>query len=231
MKTLSFVSLAVLLLCLGACSKKDNYTPPQLQLTGALLYNTDSIYLEYDRVPYQIYQYGFGKLGPIVQQFTQSGTIDALLFEGEYKFVVPTGQGPFLWPQTGTGAPDSLDITMSGSQQLDIQVMPYYMIRNASIAVSGSNITATCSIEKIITDANAKDIESVTLYINRTQFVSGPNNIGNSGINGSDITDPGSISLSVAVPSLSQDYVFARIGLKIAGVEDMLFSPLVKLQL
>src|SRR6478609_3179419 len=108
MKTLSYFSLIVLLVTVNACSKKDNYSPPQSQLTGALMYQGDSIYLEYNRVPYQLYQYGFGKVGPVEQQFSQSGTISSLLFNGEYKLIIPNGQGPFLWPKTSAGNPDSL---------------------------------------------------------------------------------------------------------------------------
>lgn len=231
MKTISYFSLILLMVAASACSKKDNYDPPKEQINGAILYKGDSIYLEYNRVPYQFYQYGFGKVGPVEQTFTQSGGISAVLFNGSYKFIVPNGQGPFLWPKTGTGAPDSLDVTVSGSQQLNIEVTPYYMVRNASISASGGTVSGTCKIEKIITDANAKDIESVTLYINKTQFVSGANNIASASVAGADITDPNSVNLSVSIPSITpaQNYVFARFGLKIAGVEDMIFSPLFKL--
>lgn len=229
MKTLSYFSLIVLLVAVNACSKKDNYSPPQSQLTGALLYNGDSVYVEYNRVTYQLYQYGFGKLGPIEQQFTQNGILNSLLFDGDYKLIVPNGQGPFLWPKTSGGSPDSVSITMSGNKSIDIDVTPYYMIRNANITAGSGNVSASCKLEKIITDANAKDVESVTLYINKGQFVSGANNIAQASIAGSDITDWNNINLSVAIPSLSQNYVFARIGLKIAGVEDMIFSQLVEL--
>ena len=227
MKTISY-SLILLMVAMASCSKKDNYDPPQSKLTGAILYKGDSIYLEYNRVPYQFYQYGFGKLGPVEQTFTQSGVISSLLLNGSYKFIVPNGQGPFLWPKTSGGGPDSLDVTVNGNQQLNIEVTPYYMIRNANISASGGNAVATCKVEKIINDANAKDIDFVGLYINKTEFVSGANNIANAGKSGADITDLNNISLSVAIPSLTQKYVFARIGLKIAGVEDMIFSPLVQ---
>ena len=226
MKLLSYFIL--LMVAVSACSKKDNYSPPNALLTGAVMYKGDSIYLEYNRVPYQLYQYGYGKVGPVEQQFSQSGTISSLLFNGDYKFIIPNGQGPFLWPKTSAGNPDSLSITMNGNQNLNIEVTPYYMIRNAAISGSGGTVSATCKVEKIITDANAKDIESVVLYINKAQFVSGANNIATAAIAGADITDVNNISLSVAIPSLTQKYVFARIGLKIAGIEDMIFSPLVQ---
>ncbi len=242
MKTISYFSLLLLMVAASACSKKDNYDPPKEQINGAILYKGDSIYLEYNRVPYQFYQYGFGKTGPVEQAFTQSGVISSLLFNGSYKFIVPNGQGPFLWPKTSGGAPDSLDITVNGSQQLNIEVTPYYMIRNANITASGRTITANCKIEKIITDANAKDIEAVVLYVNQSQYVSEANYLqkpripendptGKVAIDGGSITDPNNITLSYTVPPITpaQNYVFARFGLKIAGVEDMIFSPLFRL--
>jgi hypothetical protein len=72
----------------------------------------------------------------------------------------------------------------------------------------------------------------VSLYVNKTQFVSGADNIAIKDMVGTDIADPNNISLTVKVPPIvpKQNYVFARIGLKIAGVEDMIFSPVQKIQ-
>ena len=224
----------ILLACSAAMfsCKKDNYDAPSSTLSGKLVYKGEGFGLEKDQVPFQLYQFGFGKVGPIGASFTQEGTYSAALFDGEYKLIIPNGQGPFLWKQTAAGKPDSLVINLKGSQVLDLEVTPYYMIKGTQIAASGGKVNATFKIEKIITDVNAKDIGDVTLYINKTQFVSGGNNIGTAGIAGSAIADPNNISLTVTIPSITptQNYVFARIGLKIAGVEDRIFSPLVKVQ-
>ena len=111
---------------------------------------------------------------------------------------------------------------------MNIEVTPYYMIRNTQITGGGGNVTATFKLEQIVTGADAKDVENVTLFINKTQFVSGADNIKAAGMDGSSITDPNNISLAVAVPSITptQNYVFARVGVKIVGVEDLLYSPL-----
>lgn len=228
--------IVILFFCTAILScKKDNYEPPTSLLTGRLVYNKgEAIGVEYGQVPYELYQYGFGKVGPIGSTFAPDGTYSQLLFDGEYKFIIPNGQGPFMWKKTASGAPDSLTITMNGNQTLDIEVTPYYLIGGAQFTASGGKVSGSCKIEKIITDpANAKDLEKVTLYINKTQFVSGANNIASSSLNGSAITDPNNIQLSVSVPNIvpAQNYVFARIGIKIAGVEDMLFSPVQKVQL
>lgn len=226
-----YIFFLTLIVATFSC-KKDNYSPPSLTLSGRLVYQGDSIGVERNQVPYELYQYGFGKVGAIASSFTQNGTYASLLFDGNYKFIIPNGQGPFRWKQTAAGTPDSIAITMSGSQTLDIEVTPYYMIRNPQITGSGTNVNATFKVEKIITDANAKDIERVGLYINKTQFVSGGDNIAVTNLAGSAITDVNNISLAVKIPTIvpTQNYVFARIGVKISGVEDMLFSPVQKIQ-
>ncbi|WP_423147202.1 DUF3823 domain-containing protein [Rubrolithibacter danxiaensis] len=228
-----FYILTVLIIAAISC-KKDNYDAPSSTLSGRLVYNGDSIGVEANQVQFQLFQPGFGKIGPISQTFDQDGSYSALLFDGNYKFVIPNGQGPFMWKKTANGAPDSIAINLNGSQNLDIEVTPYYMVRNAQFTGSATNVTGSCQLEKIITDANARDIEKVILYINRTQFVSGGDyNVANAELEGSAIADLNSVSLSVTVPAISpvQNYVFARIGVKIAGVEDMIFSPVSKVQL
>jgi hypothetical protein len=52
-------------------------------------------------------------------------------------------------------------------------------------------------------------------------------------MNGSAITNPDNISLSLDVPDIvpAQNYVFARVGIKISGVEKMIFSPVQKINL
>lgn len=200
------------------------------------MYKGDSINVERNQVPYQLYQYGFGKVGQIGSNttFEQNGSYSQVLYNGDYKLIIPNGQGPFIWKQDASGNPDSLAITLNGNQTVNLDVTPYYMIRNAQISASGGIVTATFKAEKIITDSvMAKDIERVSLYVNKTQFVSGGDNIAVQDMAGSDITDPNNITLSVTVPSItpSQNYIFARVGIKIANVEDMIFSPLQKIPL
>lgn len=235
--TLSKYIIAVLITGMAATAcEKDNYDPPASTLSGRLHYKGAEIQVEFNQVAYQVYQYGFGKLGPISNtSFKQDGSYSVLLFDGEYKLIIPNGQGPFLWKKTPAGDPDTVVVNLRGSQQLDLEVTPYYMIREPQFGAAGDKVNGTFSIEKVITGADAKDVEKVSLYINKTAFVSGAGNynVASASMAGADITDPANVALSVTVPALSpaQSYVYARIGLKIAGVEDMIFSPIVKLDL
>jgi hypothetical protein len=232
MKNSFFYILFFSLIIAGSSCKKDNYDAPTTTLSGKLTYKGESIGVEQYQVPYELYQFGFGKVGAIGSSFAQDGSFSALLFDGDYKLIVPNGQGPFRWKYLASGAPDSVAITLRGNQAVDLEVTPYYMIRTPQIAAAGGKVTATFKAEKIITDVNAKDIERVNLYVNKTQFVSGNNdqNIANVSIAGTAIVNPNTITISVTVPTISpvQNYVFARIGLKVAGVEDLIFSPVTK---
>ncbi len=223
--------IAVILLTVSC--RKDNYDEPSVRLSGRLVYKGDPIEVEYNQVRYELYQYGFGKTGPMASVFAPDGSYNMVLFNGEYKYIIPNGQGPFKWKQTPAGDPDSTTIVVNGNQEFNIEVTPYYMIRNAQLSGSGGSVTGKFSIEKVINDASAKDIENVTLYINKTQFVSGADNVATKSMNGSDITDPDNVNLTVTVPILNpaQNYVFARIGIKIAGVEDRIFSSVTKISL
>jgi Protein of unknown function (DUF3823) N-terminal domain/Domain of unknown function (DUF3823_C) len=216
--------------------KKDNYAEPKSLLTGHLVYQGDSIGVEKNAVHFQIYQYGFGKVGPVStdETFAQGGSYSAVLYDGDYKIIIPNGDGPFMWKKTAAGDPDSVSVTLKGNQTVDLEVTPYYMIKTPQIAAVGTDsISATCMAAKIITDSiNAKDIEYVALYVNKTQFVAGSTSIASYTVPASAITNMNNIQLGVHVPALvpAQSYLFARIGLKIANVEDLIFSPLQKIQ-
>lgn len=230
------IKLHPLLLAVGCIvflsCKKDNYEAPSSTLSGRLVYKGEGFGVEKDQVPFQLYQFGFGKVGPIGETFTQEGTYSALLFDGEYKLIVPNGQGPFLWKKTAAGNPDTVVITMKGNQTMDLEVTPYYMIRNAQMTAASGKVNAAFKVDKIITDpATARNIENVALYINKGQFVSNGNNIASSSIAGSAITDPGNIALSVTIPTITpaQNYVYVRIGVKIVNVEDRIYSAVQKI--
>jgi hypothetical protein len=227
-----YIILLALALGIQSC-KKDNYEAPSSTLNGRIMYNGEEIGLEFNQVPVELYQLGFGKSGAIATTFGQDGTYSSLLFDGNYKLIIPNGQGPFRWQENAGGGRDTLDVSVRGNQTLDLEATPYFMVHNAAYTLSGTTLSATCRVDQIITGVDAKTIESVTLFINKTMFVSRADNIANTELAAAAITDPSNVNFSVTVPTITptQNYVFARIGLKISGVEDMIFSPLEKIQL
>ncbi len=105
------------------------------------------------------------------------------------------------------------------------------MVRTPAFLVGSGKVTASCKLEQIITGASAKAIERVTLYVSKTQFVDSRTSLASVDLKGADIKDLNAVSLTSDFPAIAgQSYAYARIGVKISGVEDLLFSPVQKVQ-
>ncbi|CAN5835272.1 DUF3823 domain-containing protein [soil metagenome] len=213
----------------------DNYDAPESMLQGKVVYNGEPIGVATNEVNIELWEPGWQLRNRIDVAVAQDGSYSAALFPATYKLMFRRNQGPFRMKTNPATNSDTILVNLSGNQVLDIEVMPYYMIRNPQITASGRTIRATANIEKIITDANARNVERVSLYVNKTQFVDhrGNYNLARTDVAGSNIPNLSNVSLSVEAPSLttSQNYVFARIGVKIQGVEHMIFSPVQRIQL
>ncbi len=240
----SYFLLILFAVGLSSC-ELDNFAPPQSTFEGRLVYKGEPLLVQSANVGVgnnsdfpvflELWQKAYNNRSSIRIPIEQDGTFSSLLFDGDYKLIVPNGQGPFLWKRTAANNPDSLDIAIRGSQKLDIEVVPYYMVRSPQFTVGGRKVSGSVKLEKIITDAvNGKTVERVSLYVNKSQFVDAGNTIATANLAGSAITDLNAVSLTTAdVPAMipSQNYVFVRIGLKITGVEDMIYTPIQKVTL
>ncbi|QHT69997.1 DUF3823 domain-containing protein [Rhodocytophaga rosea] len=211
----------------------DNYDPPKASLQGRIVYNGDPIEVAYNEVTFQLWEPGWQTNIPITVAVGQDGAYSALLFDATYKMIFQKGQGPFMSLTNDQTSSDTMVVNVKGSQTLDIEVMPYYMIRSPQFSASGRTVNTSGRLEQIITGTDAKTVERVSLYISKTQFVDGRTSIATKDLNGTDITDLNNVALSVEVPAITptQNYVFARMGVKINGVEDMIFSPVQRIDL
>lgn len=221
-----------------AC-KKDNYDEPKTAFQGSITYQGEAINVASLAVYFELWEPGWGKSGAIAVQIKEDGSFSSLLFNGTYKLIIPAGQGPFRSVTNNATNNDTIPLTISGSTTMNIEVMPYYMIRNQQIAKSGTAAAATFKLEQIITDANARSVENVYLYLNQTSIVDQSNYVARTTLAGSSITDLNNVAMSVDIPANmssvgttgSQNYAYARVGVKIAGVEDLLYSTVVKIDL
>lgn len=221
--------LAILGLGLASCAY-DNYPEPQSRLEGRLVYKGEPINVEYNNVTFELWEPGWQKRIPITVTVDQDGSYSALLFNANYKLIIPSAQGPFRSVPKDSNS-DTLAVNLTGSQTMDIEVMPYYMVRTPAFSVSGGQVSASCKLEQIISGANARTIERVSLYLSKTQFVDSRTSLSSTDLKGSDIKDLNAVALSAPLPTITaQNYAFARIGVKISGVEDMIFSPVQRVQ-
>ncbi|MDR7128620.1 hypothetical protein J2X69_000952 [Algoriphagus sp. 4150] len=211
----------------------DNYDEPNFQLDGRITYQGEPIGVSYNDVYIELWEQGWQRLGNIGVAIDQDGSYSSLLFKGEYKMIIPDNQGPFIKTINDQTGNDTIPVSLTGSRTMDIEVIPYYMIRNTNINGGSNKVSATFDLEQIITGDDAREVQEVYLYVSKTLFVDNRTSIATSNRGGGDLEDLSSITLEVDVPERvpTQNYAYARIGVRIRGVEDMIFSEILKVNL
>lgn len=211
----------------------DNYEEPNIKLDGRIVYQGEPIGVSYNDVYIELWEQGWKRLGNIGVAVDQDGSYSSLLFKGDYKMIIPNNQGPFQKITNAESGNDTIPVNLTGSRTMDIEVMPYYMIRNASISGGSDQVNATFDLDQIITGDQARNIQEISLYVSKTSFVDIRTSIATANRGGGDLESLSMITLSVGVPDRvpTQDYAYARIGVKIEGVEDRIFSEIIRVDL
>ena len=116
---------------------------------------------------------------------------------------------------------------------VDVQVTPYYLLDDATITCSGRQVTGTCTITEVTPGAT---IEKVGLYVGRNIIVDDTRNLGQGGYTeeNAGLTAGQTVTLNVDLSGFSTNsinnslpqtgFVYARMGLKIAGIDAMIFT-------
>ncbi|MDM1292757.1 DUF3823 domain-containing protein [Sphingobacterium sp. N143] len=208
------VSFGVLI-NLFACGK-DNYDAPESALNGQVTYqgkpigvrgSNQSVYL-------QLWQDGYQLRSPVNVYLTQDGSFSTKLFDGTYKLVTTSGNGP--WISSG----DTLLVQVKGNTRVDFQVKPYYTLDNIVYRIEGNMLKASFDVQTI--DAT-RPIDFAMLMVNDTKFV----DLGQYSykIEKSDVTSS-HVELELDMKDIltKSSAVYARVGLKINGITEALYD-------
>lgn len=249
MKLTSYLYIAAALLTgLMAC-KKDNFDPPGSVLKGRIVYNGQPLGVRTPTVnasggtttggvQLELWQYGYQLFTKIPVYVNQDGTFSASLFDGNYK-LVRLGGAPW---QNNT---DSIDINLKGSLEIDVPVVPYFTISNASYTFNkaDSTITANFTVNNVVA---GRTLEVASLSVGPTQFVDVVNQVVN---RDQGVAVGTNVSITVSVrPSnytgdsqkqrremlaamLHKGYSFVRVGAKTTGVGERIYTTVQKIDL
>lgn len=201
----------------------DNVDPPSSTLSGRVVYQDQPVGVRTNGVQLELWQRGYQLFTKIPVFVDQDGTFSATLFDGNYKLVRLRDSGPWV------NSTDSIDVQVKGNTVVDVPVQPYFVVQNASFEKSGNVINATCQVSQAMTGRN---IESVTLFLNSTQFVDTNNNlIGQTNKTGTalaNLSQP--LAFSFTLPANVRNFCYARIGVKTQGVVELFYSPVQKIE-
>jgi hypothetical protein len=203
----------------------DNYSAPNATLTGRVVYQGTAVGVRSNGVQLELWQPGYELNQKIPIHIAQDGSFSARVFDGDYKLNLLPGNGPWVDNR------DTILIQVRGHAAVDVPVVPYYTIENPSIGHASGSIESTFNVGSVnIT----REVEYVGLYVSTTTFVDRTNMAVRTERPRSAIpTLDAPIALSVTLPAnlAQRNDVYARIGVKTVGVDELLFSPVQKITL
>lgn len=215
------ISLATLLVGCG----KDNYNEPTSIIEGKVTYNGNNIGVRgtNEVVQLQLYQDGYQLKGHIPVYVKQDGSFSATLFDGKYKLVARSNNGPWV-----DASVDTIVVDLKGKTQVTYPVTPYFTVENVELVLNhNKSLKANFNINKIVSTAN---VRYCSLIVNRTAFVDDAINIWRKEYSFTQ----NSVSLLEDLSSLAQiegnGPLYARIGVRSNLSEQSIYSEVIKIK-
>jgi hypothetical protein len=217
----SILALLALATLLAACDYGvfDNYDEPSSLLTGRVVYQGNPIGVRSNGVQLELWQPGYELNQKIPIYIDQDGSFSAVLFDGDYQLNLLAGNGPWV------DIRDTLEIQVRGQAEVEVPVVPYYTIENASMAHSAGVVTANFELGSVDT---SRELEYVGLYVSTTHFVDRSNmavRIERELADIPSLDDPINLSVGLTDDLRERAEVYVRVGVKTEGVDELLFTP------
>lgn len=215
--------LMLLLAVLSGC-ELDNYEPPKSPLTGRLVYEGNPVGIRQGISVLQLFQPGFQTVTPINVNVKQDGSFASMLFDGTYKLIRVSGNGPW---ENNT---DTIDVIVKGATSLDVPVRPFFNLTEVSFSLNGTVLNASCRLSNVV---SGRQLERVSLILGNTSILDEPTRLVPSPADplsskagaGLDLSQPIVLSQNLAVAPISTvPYLYARVAVKIVGVPELIYS-------
>ena len=236
MKKIAIALMSLLAVTAFTSCELDNYDGPDVMLKGTLVYNGTPINVKNNQVTIRLYEDGWELTESTYLNVpvAQDGTFSANIFKGKnYRLERQNNAGPWVDPT----ASDVITLTNYGGESVTMAVTPYFMFDKASISASGKVINATFNVKQVTA---GKRIQKVGLYVCRNIICDNVNSgLGNKETTAVTIGQDGNLSVDLSALQVNSIYgslpqtgfVYARLGLQVAGYTNMIYSEPVKLQI
>lgn len=224
MKIITNIFFSVLCILFASGCGLDNYDEPQSTLEGRVVYNNQPICVRgtADAVQVQLYQDGSDKHDPIPVYLTQDGSFKAILFNGQYKLITRSGNGPWL------NSSDTIVVNVNGYTRCELPVTPYFTLSNESFSLNGNVLNGSALVTKVVSTSS---ITNALLLVSKTAFVDEGTYLAREEISSvSEGTLSMSLDLTGNTEAASAEALYARIGVKPAESDQFVYTPVVQIK-
>lgn len=224
---IKYLFITFLVFILTNC-KLDNFDAPTSQLKGRFVYNGEALQMrgtggDGDQIinAVQIDE-RFENVGTIPIFVNSNGEFNNLMYDGHYKLVVRQDKGPWI------PIKDSIDVYIDGNTNLDIEVTPYFMLKNSEITLDNNVVNVKTDVEQIVEYATISELK---VYLSSTQFVDDRVRIGEYTCPNSKVgSNEFNFDFSNDDKIKNSKFLFARVAVKANGANEYIFSNVIQLR-
>lgn len=207
----------------------DNYEAPSSRFHGKIVYDGETLAFGYNEVYIELWELGDWSLKEAIRvNVNIDGTFSQVLFDGDYKMVIPKAARPFLMEQ------DTVLVHIRGNKEMDIEVTPYYTIEDVKYNYNKETdkLECTCAVRQVVTDPElAKEVDIIREYVGKTAYLYQGSQINwhtlntqnNPGGSLDNVIFSGPAVNSSNLPA-SQNYIFGRVAVQVKGITPMLMT-------
>lgn len=206
----------------------DNMDEPESMLIGNVQYKGQNLNLQGtgEAIQLQLYQDNYQLHSPITVYVDQQGRFSAKLFNGTYKLVTKDGNGPWVNKR------DTTVVNLSGTAEVNLEVMPYFIVSDAKANLSGNSISVTFKLSKIVETAT---IDKGIISVGSTGLIDGQNAFHAKNIKADAIkVGTNTFTLDLTSEQLSalksKPRMTVRIGVKASQADQAIYSPVMDLK-
>lgn len=227
MKNINSLILILGLFLVTGC-ELDNFDEPKSEFKGRFVYEGEALQLRgtaYDNdCMMYAYQEGpeYEDRGAINLFVNSDGEFNSLMYDGFYKIVLRQDRGPWIPRQ------DTIEVNIKGNQILDVEVTPYFLIKDTKIDFQNKVVKVKCKINQVVETAS---IDRAVIYISKTKLVDNVAKIAEKSFTN---LNPGehefTFDLSDNGVTDAAKFLYARVGVKARQGNDYIFSEVTQLR-
>jgi hypothetical protein len=213
-----WTTLATIAATFAACSL-DNYDEPDARITGRVIDrngNPVGVMGSREQVVLRLWQPSYPLHADAINvNVSSDGSFSTMVFNGSYVLRMRDNTGPWV------NSNDSVVINVSGNTAVDFPVTPYYTLGNVTYNLTGTTLSATFNITEV---ASGRNIDTVALMVNKTQFVGFDSEVSVK-MGGGGKTTGSQQTITLDIGDLAAYHkLYARVGLRISGIGQGLYD-------
>lgn len=227
-------ALFALLVLTTGCENSAGWDPRIVTIEGRIVHDGKPVYVREGGIEMELDFVHPDTIARVPVHVDQNGKFVVSAPRGEYRLTSAPGQAPW------DAVRDTLTFSASRSTVVQYRVTPYYKVTAVAVGYAPGVLTAAEGSIQALFSIEALDpsreLEHAALYVNTSRRVDQDSSVASAlrtpaQLGGSSGDRNISVNLPADIRAVPRASVYARLGLKIVGIPEMIYSQVVEVEI